>query len=572
MKKVLTLILCIVLLLSLVISVAACDNDDTVTDALVVYNWADYIYDTKLTDFKEYYKNLTGKNIDITYVTFDTNETMLTKLMQGDARVDVICPSEYAIQKLLESDMLAPLNYFDEQAYVNGMTMNTELYEHNADNIDKHIISKIDEGFSEVKVAGNDTPQKMTDYLVPYMYGTLGILYNKYSFADMGIYDYEIMNKANWGILFNDDGEGNKLHENLTGNILMKDSIRDSYAATIFYLKESGQLDGLKTTDDRLYTDMPAGELINAVDDTLIELCKNALTAQKSELFGYEVDFGKDDLLKGNAMVDLAWSGDAMYAVEESWNDYLCPECMKGTGKNVGTDKNPEYVCSVCGGECGDYELGYYVPHGAGNIWFDGWVIPKNHNPEHLNAIKTFINFLNNPEIAAANMLEIGYSSAVSPEAVRDNEDARAVLCEAYVVNDDSWTKLDEKGNEITEFDYDSWDEFAEYYFDYRDEMDNSNWRYPFLIADEGNETYDRSLDTLGVMRDYGENNKAVVTMWNYVRSAGVSALPLLGWTVLAVAVVVGIIVLCEFIKRHKNSVVKLPKQDVFDDKESVKN
>ena len=572
MKKILTLVLCIVLLLSLVISVAACDNDDTVTDALVVYNWADYIYDTKLTDFKEYYKNLTGKNIDITYVTFDTNETMLTKLMQGDARVDVICPSEYAIQKLLESDMLAPLNYFDEQAYVNGMTMNTELYEHNADNIDKHIISKIDEGFSEVKVAGNDTPQKMTDYLVPYMYGTLGILYNKYSFAEMGIYDYEIMNKANWGILFNDDGEGNKLHENLTGNILMKDSIRDSYAATIFYLKESGQLDGLKTTDDRLYTDMPAGELINAVDDTLIELCKNALTAQKSELFGYEVDFGKDDLLKGNAMVDLAWSGDAMYAVEESWNDYLCPECMRETGKNVGTDKNPEYVCSVCSGECGDYELGYYVPHGAGNIWFDGWVIPKNHNPEHLNAIKAFINFLNNPEIAAANMLEIGYSSAVSPEAVRDDDGARAVLCEAYVVNDDSWEKLDEKGNEITEFDYDSWDEFAEYYFDYRDEMDNSNWRYPFLIADEGNETYDRSLDTLGVMRDYGENNKAVVTMWNYARSAGVTALPLLGWTVLAVAVVVGIIVLCEFIKRHKNSVVKLPKQDVSDDNEPVKN
>lgn len=572
MKKILTLVLCIVLLLSLVISVAACDPSDVVTDSLVVYNWADYIYDTKLSDFKEYYKQLTGNNIDITYVTFDTNETMLTKLMQGDAHVDVICPSEYAIQKLLESDMLTPLHYFDEQSYVNGMTMNAELYQHNADNIDKHIISKIDEGFSEVKVAGNDTPQRMTDYLVPYMYGTLGILYNKYSFADMGIYDYDTMNKANWGILFNDDGEGNKLHENLTGNILMKDSIRDSYAATVFYLKESGQLDGLKTGDNRLYTDMPAGELINAVDDTLIELCKNALTAQKGELFGYEVDFGKDDLLKGNAMVDLAWSGDAMYAVEESWSDYLCPECMKETGKNVGTDKTPEYVCSVCGSECGDYELGYYVPHGAGNIWFDGWVIPKNHNPEHLNAIKAFINFLNSPEIAAANMMEIGYSSAVSPEAVRNDEGARAVLCEAYVVNDDSWEKLDEDGNEITEFDYDSWDEFAEYYFDYRDEMDNSNWRYPFLIADEGNAVYDRSLDTLGVMRDYGENNKAVVTMWNYARSAGVTALPLLGWTALAVAVAVGIIVLCEFIKRHKNSVVKLPKQDVFDDSAPVKN
>lgn len=571
MKKFFAAFLCVVLLLSVISVFAACDNDGVVTDSLVVYNWADYIYDTKLSDFKEYYKKLTGNNIDITYVTFDTNETMLTKLMQGDARVDVICPSEYAIQKLLESDMLTPLNYFDEQAYVSGMTMNVELYEHNADNIDEHIISKIDEGFSEVKVAGSDTPQKMTDYLVPYMYGTLGILYNKYSFADMGIYDREILNKANWGILFNNDGEGNKLHDNLTGNILMKDSIRDSYAATVFYLKESGQLDGLKTSDDRLYTDMPAGELINAVDDTLIELCKNALTAQKGELFGYEVDFGKDDLLKGNAMVDLAWSGDAMYAVEESWNDNLCPECMRETGKNVGTDKKPEYVCSVCGEDCGDYELGYYVPHGAGNIWFDGWVIPKNHNPEHLNAIKAFINFLNSPEIAAANMLEIGYSSAVSPDAVRNDEGARAVLCEAYVVNDDSWEKLDENGGKITEFDYDSWEEFEEYYFDYRDEIDNSNWRYPFLIADEGNETYDRSLDTLGVMRDYGDNNKAVVTMWNYVRSAGVTALPLLGWTVLAVAVIVGIIVLCEFIKRHKNSVVKIPNQETSND-ESLNN
>lgn len=563
MKKILACFLSIILLLSIVAALVACDPKDVVTDSLVVYNWADYIYDTRLTDFKEYYKDLTGNNIDITYVTFDTNETMLTKLIQGDAKVDVICPSEYAIQKLLEHDMLAPLNYFDEQAYVSGMTINTSLYVHNADNIDKNIIAKIDEGFSDVKVSGNAAPQKMSDYLVPYMYGTLGILYNKYSFAEMGIYDYDVMNKANWGILFNDNGSGGKLHDGLTGNILMKDSIRDSYAATIFYLKESGQLDGRKTANGELYTDMPAGELINAVDDTLIELCKNALTAQKSELFGYEVDFGKDDLLKGNAIVDLAWSGDAMYAVEESWNDYLCSQCMTESGVKQGAGKETVIVCSKCGEECGDYELGYYVPHGAGNIWFDGWVIPKNHDPKHLNAIKAFINFLNNPDIAAQNMLEIGYSSAVSPDAVRNDEGARAVLCEAYVVNDDSWSRLDEKGNAITDFDYDSWDEFAEYYFDYRDEMDNSNWRYPFLIAQDGNEIYDRSLNTLGVMRDYGENNKAVVTMWNYARSAGVSALPLLGWTVLAVAVVVGVIILCEYIKRHRNSVIKLPKRDL---------
>ena len=55
-------------------------------------------------------------------------------------------------------------------------------------------------------------------------------------------------------------------------------------------------------------------------------------------------------------------------------------------------------------------------------------------------------------------MLEIGYSSAVSPDAVRSNDGARTALAEAYVVNDDSWERLDEDGNPITKFDYDSWE------------------------------------------------------------------------------------------------------------------
>lgn len=541
MKRFFAILLCLIILTSVLATVVACDDNEVVTDRLVVYNWADYIYDTKLSDFKEYYKALTGNNIDITYVTFDTNETMLTKVMQGDSNVDVICPSEYAIQKLMESDMLVPMYYFDEEKFTKDL--NVEGYVHNADNVDRNILNKVAEGFSEVNVNGE--AKSMTDYLAPYMYGTLGILYNKYAFMDMGIYESDIMNKANWGILFNDDGDGNKLAEGLTGNILMKDSIRDSYAATVFYLKERGKLSGLKDSNGKSYDDMAAGELINAVDDTLIELCKEALTTQKKELFGYEVDFGKDDLLKGNATVDLAWSGDAMYAVEESWNDYLCAECQGETGKNVGTKEDPEYVCALCGEETGDYELGYYVPNNNGNIWFDGWVIPKSYNSKHLTAIKLFINFLNSPDIAAANMMEIGYSSAVSPDAVRNDEDARAILCETYVVNDSSWECVDEDGKPIDEngFDYDSWEEFAEYYFDYRDEIDNSNWRYPFLIDAESDIGYNRQIETLGVMRDYGENNKKVVTMWNYARSAGVTALPLLGWTALAVAVVVGLIV-----------------------------
>ena len=102
-------------------------------------------------------------------------------------------------------------------------------------------------------------------------------------------------------------------------------------------------------------------------------------------------------------MVDLAWSGDALYAVEESWNDEL---------------NNGE----------GDYELAYYVPHSNGNIWFDGWVVPQTYNKNHSIAIKLFINFLNTPKVAAANMIEIGYTSAVDYNSVLNDDEAKAIL------------------------------------------------------------------------------------------------------------------------------------------------
>lgn len=537
MKKILSVLICVLLAVAALLSLAACDNSEE-TDSLVVYNWADYIYDYE-EDFKEYYKNCTGKNIEITYVTFDTNETMLTKITKGDTNVDVICPSEYAIQKLLESDLLVELNYFDEAKYTKDL--NVSGYVHNSDNVDGKIVEKINDAFGNVAVG--DKTVSMKDYFVPYMYGTLGILYNKEEFKRLGIYDIDKMNKANWGILFNDDGDGNLFSADLTGSILMKDSIRDSYVATIFYLLESGRLDGLRYQDaasslyGTKYTDMQIGDLINAVDSQLIDLCEKVLVEQKKQLFGYEVDFGKDDLLKGNAMVDLAWSGDALYAVEESWNDDI-----------VNDD-----------GTKGGYELGYFVPHTAGNIWFDGWVVPKTYNPEHLDAIKLFINFLNTPYVAAQNMLEIGYTSAVNKQVVKEDDDARSALAEAYVVNDSSWERENENGEAITEFDYDSWEEFCDYFFDYSDDIDGCNWRYPF---EDSSSSYNRGAETLGVMRDFGANNKQVVTMWNYARSAGVSAVPLLLWTLLALAVAGGIVGLYVLVKRLKSKQVVLPNDE----------
>lgn len=534
MKRLISVLACILLLLTVVLTVVACDSEET--DSLVIYNWADYIFDEDLADFKEYYKDLTGKSIEITYVTFDTNETMLTRLTQGDSNVDVVCPSEYAIQKLIESNMLIPMHYFDEEQYTAGFSASVKAgYEHNSDNVEKGIIEKVSTAFGNVKIKETGETVSMVDYFVPYMYGTLGILYNKYQFMELGIYDEEIMNKANWGILFNDDGDGNILSEGLTGNILMKDSIRDSYAATIFYIKERGMLDGLINEDGVLYTDLSAGELINAVDDQLLEIVREVLINQKEQLFGYEVDFGKDDLLQGNAIVDLAWSGDAMYAVEESWDDAL-----------------------------EDYELSYYVPHSAGNIWFDGWVVPKTYNPNHIDAIKLFINYLNTPYAAAENFMEIGYTPAIKPDVLLDDVSeggARSVLAAGYYVYaPEYWDLIDEDGSKLTvdDCDFESWEEFEDYFFHYVDEIDGSNWRYPF-VSTQLNADNNRNLDTLGVMRDFGDKNKDVVSAWNYARSAGSSddALILLGWTALAVAVAVGALYAVIGFKRLKESKVK---------------
>ncbi len=550
MKKSFVVIVAVMLLCVLALY-AACEPIQENVDELVVYNWADYIYDYE-DDFKAYYKSLTGRDIKVTYVTFDTNETMLTKILNGDSIVDVMCPSEYAIQKLLEQDMLLEMNYFGEaEDYIDTSSLNG--YVHNSGNVDAQFVQKIDEVFGSVQVNGADGAKtvKMSDYFVPYMYGTLGILYNKVYFEELGIYDRETLNKANWGILFNDDGSGNMLSDGLTGRIYMKDSIRDSYAATVFYMLERGMLDGLTVTDKnsanygKLYTELSMGDMINTVDDQLIELCGNVLKTQKDQLYGYEVDFGKNELIQGIAYVDLAWSGDALYAVEESWDDdYIDP------------------MLEYDEGESGGYTLGYYVPHDSGNIWFDGWVIPKTCPDSHLQAAKIFINFLNELYVAANNMMEIGYTAAVDGEKVKNDAECREILAQGYYVYGEDWEITDEDGNVLSqeECDYASWQEFEDYFFNNFDPIDDSNWRYPFEIM-AGNE-YNRGIEELGVMRDFGANNYKVSTMWEDVRSTGITAWALLGWTVLAAAVIVGVTALVVWLQRRSKMRVIVKRAD----------
>lgn len=441
--KIFSLLLAILMLAASLALFAACG--DSYDEEITVYNWEDYIYSkTELqNDFNEYYKVKTGKTVKVNYSTFDTNETMLTNIING-AVVDVIAPSEYAIEKLLQHDLLEKI---DKTKVSTISNVNSAIYE------------AVREVFGTFTTDGGETVD-ITDYFVPYMWGTLGILYN----ADV-VTEADLA--KGWGLLWNENG-----NEALNGKIFMKDSIRDSYCAAVMYLKEYNLLPDA-------HKNKSVQELINTNDDTMLAAVEELLVRQKDVLKGYEVDFGKQEMISEKGLVDLAWSGDALYAIEEAEASSSAPA------------------------------LDYFVPEVGGNVWFDGWVIPKN--AKNKEAANYFIAFLNEPEIAMSNMLEIGYTSAVDKSVFESSEAALALLEEA---------------------EYDA----AEFFADER--------RYPEIT------------ESLGVMKDFGARNDVVVAMWERVVSSNTDLTTL--WIIIGVVAVLVIAGIAIFlVRRNKNRRVK---------------
>ena len=96
--------------LLMILPLSSCYNKENREEILKVYNWADYIDEDVLANFPAWYKQQTGKNIRIIYQTFDINEVMLTKIERGHEDYDVVCPSEYIIERMLRKDLLLPID------------------------------------------------------------------------------------------------------------------------------------------------------------------------------------------------------------------------------------------------------------------------------------------------------------------------------------------------------------------------------------------------------------------------------------------------------------------------------
>ena len=193
-------------------------------EQVIVYNWGEYIDPEVITMFEE------ETGIHVIYEEFETNEIMYPKVQSGAIAYDVVCPSDYMIQKMLDNDLLAEINYDNIP---------------NVKNIGQAYMDKSREFDPENK------------YSVPYCWGTVGILYNK-TMVDEPI--------DSWSVLWDDK---------YRDNILMQDSVRDAFGVTLKYLGyslNSTDLDELTAAMNLLIEQKPLVQayVVDQVRDKMI--------------------------------------------------------------------------------------------------------------------------------------------------------------------------------------------------------------------------------------------------------------------------------------------------------------
>ena len=313
MKK----IVCSVLIICTVLSslLTGCGSSGGENGEVIVYNWGEYIDPETISMFEE------ETGIKVVYDEFETNEIMYPKVEAGATAYDVICPSDYMIQKMIDHDLLAEIN-FDNIP--------------NITNIDQQYFDQSKEFDPENK------------YSVPYCFGTVGILYNK-TMVDGPI--------DSWSVLWD---------EKYADNILMQDSVRDAFMVSL-------KLNNFS---------------MNTLDESELEIAKNALIDQKPLVQAYVIDQVRDKMIGGEAAIGVIYSGEAIYTQREN------------------------------------ADLEYVIPKEGTNVWIDSWVIPKNA-PNKDNA-EAFINFMCREDIALMNFEYITYSTPnTAAQALIEDEDIR---------------------------------------------------------------------------------------------------------------------------------------------------
>lgn len=262
MKKRTTASLALILSMSLVLGAlgTGCGAPAQKKGEVNVYNWGEYID----TDIFAQFEEETG--IRVNYKTYPTNEALYSSLKGGGVSYDVIIPSDYMISRMIQEDMLEKIDF------------------NNVANFDK-----VD------AVYLNPEYDPTGEYSVPYMWGTVGIIYDTTKVTEP---------VTSWGILFD---------QRYGGQILMFDNSRDSVGIALKYLGYS-----YNTTDRE--------EIRQAVD---------LLIGQKPLVQAYVMDQIFEKLISGEAVVGPYYAGDAVTMMEENPDLAFC---LPSEGSNIFVD------------------------------------------------------------------------------------------------------------------------------------------------------------------------------------------------------------------------------------------
>lgn len=304
-------------------------------------------------DFEEDFNKTHDYKVKVEYSTFGTNEDLYNRLSLGDV-YDLVCPSDYMLMKLISENRTEDFSesFKDKSIETNYYALNVSPY---IDGDDASIFNSY--GWNGRAAC--------------YMWGTTGIVYNPEKI--IGVEDV-----ATWNILLN---------ENYKKQVTVKDNVRDAYFATLGIINS----EKLKNGNFDLST---LSEILNDTKTETIEKAQDILKKIKDNVYSFETDAGKADMVTGKVVANYQWSGDAITIMEQAENDV----------------KN-------------NTELWYSVPDECANLWFDGWVMLKDGiggNPQKKEAAEAFINFLSRPDNAVRNMYYIGYTSSIAGETVFD--------------------------------------------------------------------------------------------------------------------------------------------------------
>ena len=251
-----------VILLIILACVACGKKIEQGKEKLYVYNWGIYIDKSVIGKFEDKY------NCEVVYDEFDTNEEMYAVVSSKARMYDVLCPTDYMIEKMINQDMLYEYDIKELSNY---------------ENIDKRIlkiISKFD---------------KNNSYVVPYVHSTLGLIYNKTE-LDRKHLPYPVK----WSDMWNQEYKG---------ELLMQDAMRDLLMV------------GLKKNNFSLNS-TNQNELDKATDDLIL---------QKPLVNAYMIDDLRDKMVAGNGTIAVMYSGEVEYIKEQGAGngyeyEYILPE------------------------------------------------------------------------------------------------------------------------------------------------------------------------------------------------------------------------------------------------------